>query len=62
MAGNISKNARRQGAEALMSKWGGKIVMRTVFENGKMKHFAQCEKTGNTARRPKELMGLNRHS
>jgi len=54
--GKISKNARRNKQEDLISKWGGKIIMRTVFENGKMKHFAQCEKTGNTARRPKDMM------
>lgn len=57
MAGNISKNARRGGAEELVSKWGGKIIMRTVFENGKIKHFAECQETKNTARRPKDLMG-----
>jgi len=52
----ISKNARREGAQELLSKWGGKIRMKSVFENGKMKHVAVCEKTGNTARRPSELM------
>lgn len=56
MAGKISKNARREGAKQLTSRWGGEIIMRSVFENGKMKHFAQCEETGKTARRPKELM------
>jgi len=52
MAGKISKNARREGAQELMSRWGGKIVMKSVFENGKMRHFAVCEKTGNQGRRP----------
>ena len=57
MAGNISKNARRQKIDAkLISKWGGEIKMHTVFENGKMKHLAKCEKSGNTARKPKDLM------
>jgi len=56
MAGNISKNARRQRAAALMSKWGGEIKMHTIMENGKIKHYAKCEKSGNIARRPKELM------
>lgn len=56
MAG-ISKNARRGKVDnTLYSKWGGKIIMRTVFENGKIKHFAQCDKTGNSARKPKQLM------
>ena len=27
-----------------------------VFENGKLRHVAYCEKTGNTARKPKDLM------
>jgi hypothetical protein len=52
----ISKNARRVASQELISRWGGKIVLKSVFEGGKMKHFAVCEKTGNTARRPKDLM------
>ena len=57
MAKNISKNARRgKITETLKSRWGGDIKMRTVFENGKMRHFAECSATGNTARKPKELM------
>lgn len=57
MAGKaISKNARRGEAVSLLSRWGGKIVMKSVFENGKMRHFAVCDKTGNQARRPKDLM------
>jgi hypothetical protein len=55
MAANISKNARREGAHELTSKWGGKIIMKSVFEKGKIRHYALCEKTGNQARRPKEL-------
>ena len=55
-AGNISKNARREGAQQLTSRWGGKIIMKSVFENGKMRHFAVCEKTGNTGRKPRDLM------
>ncbi len=52
----VSKNARREGAKEVLSRWGGKIIMRSVFENGKMKHFAVCEKTGTQARKPSELM------
>ena len=52
----ISKNARRQDAHELMSRWGGKIVMRSSFENGRLRHYALCEKSGNRARRPRELM------
>ncbi|WP_169714737.1 hypothetical protein [Spirochaeta cellobiosiphila] len=56
MAGPVSKNARREGAQELMSRWGGKIIMRSVFENGKIRHFAECSKTKNTARKPRMLM------
>jgi hypothetical protein len=56
MAGAISKNARREGVQELISRWGGKIVMKSVFKNGKLKHIAVCETSGNTARRPKDLM------
>lgn len=52
----VSKNARREGAKELLSRWGGKIVMKSVFENGKIRHYAVCEKTGNQARKPSELM------
>ncbi len=56
MAGAVSKNARRAGTKTLLSRWGGAIKMRSVFENGKLRHEAYCEKTGNTARKPKDLM------
>ena len=53
MAGNVSKNAHREGAKVLTSRWGGAIKMKSVFENGKLRHIAYCEKTGNTARKPR---------
>jgi hypothetical protein len=56
MAQKVSKNVRRSGAQTLVSRWGGEIKMRSVFKDGKLNHYAICEKTGNTARRPKELM------
>jgi hypothetical protein len=56
MAGNVSKNARRGAAKEMTSRWGGTIKMRSVFENGKLRHMAYCEKSGNTARKPKDLM------
>ena len=52
----ISKNVRREGAQELTSRWGGKIVMKSVFDKGKLRHFAVCEKTGNQARKPRDLM------
>jgi hypothetical protein len=30
MAGNVSKNARREGAKVMMSRWGGPIKMKAV--------------------------------
>ena len=56
MAGAISKNARREGAKVLISRWGGEIKTKSIFENGKLHHIAYCVKTGNTARKPKYLM------
>ncbi|NLA92842.1 MAG: hypothetical protein GX842_05335 [Spirochaetales bacterium] len=58
MSAGISKNSRRlgQNEKGLMSRWGGVIKMKSVFENGKLKHVAYCEKSGNTARKPKDLM------
>ena len=52
----VSKNARRDGEKILTSRWGGQIKTKTVFENGKIHNFAVCTKTGNTARKPKDLM------
>ncbi len=54
--GGVSKNAKREGAKVLKSRWGGDIMMKSVFENGRLRHVAYCSKTGNTARKPKELM------
>ena len=56
MAGRISKNARREGAQTLTSKWGGNIKMKSVFKDGKLRHVAVYEKSSNTARKPKDLM------
>ena len=56
MAGNVSKNAKARSSHVLTSRWGGTIKMKSVFENGKLRHVAVCEKTGNTARKPKDLM------
>ena len=48
--------ARREGEKILTSRWGGQIKTKSVFENGKLHHIAYCVKTGNTARKPKDLM------
>jgi len=57
MAKIISKNTRRGAKDNnLYSRWGGVIKMRTIFKDGKLRHSAYCEKSGNTARKPKDLM------
>jgi len=40
----------------LISRWGGKIIMRSSVENGRLRHFAECLKTGKAARKPGMLM------
>ncbi len=52
----VSKNARRVGEKELTSRWGGKIVMKGLFKNGRLTYYATCEKSGNKARRPRDLM------
>jgi len=56
MAGKVSKNAQRSGAQVFTSRWGGKIIMKSKFENGKIKHYAECEKSKKIGRKPKDLM------
>jgi len=57
MAKTVSKNSRKESkTQRHISMWGGDIVMHTIMENGKLRHYAQCSKTGNTARKPKDLM------
>jgi len=57
MAKAVSKNSRNASkTQVLTSRWGGTITTHTVFENGKMRHYARCEKTGNEAAKPKDLM------
>ncbi len=52
----ISKNARRTATVEMVSRWGGKISMKSIFRNGRLLHFAVCEKTSKRARRPRDLM------
>ncbi|WKC87853.1 hypothetical protein [Borreliella japonica] len=51
----ISKNAQRGGSKELISRWGGKILMKSKFENGKIKHYAECQTSKNIARKPRDL-------
>ncbi|AGT27155.1 hypothetical protein CDQ96_00780 [Borrelia miyamotoi] len=51
----ISKNAQRSGSKELLSRWGGKIIMKSKVENGKIRHYAECQISKNIARKPKDL-------
>lgn len=33
----------------------GEVCMHTIFENGKVRHYAECKDCGATSRKPKEL-------
>lgn len=56
MRNTLSKNAQRQGAHKLTSRWGGNIDMHSMFKDGKIHHYAECSKTHNRARKPGMLM------
>ena len=58
MSKGTSKNSTRGKKEntKFISKWGGEILIKRVFKDGKMKTIAECQKTGNIARRPRDLM------
>jgi len=40
----ISKNARKNVKKQVYycSSCGGEVIMKSVFKNGKLKHYAQC--------------------
>jgi len=42
--------------DLLICKCGGEIKMRTIAPNSKISHFAECQKCGATAKKPKFLM------
>jgi hypothetical protein len=53
-----SKNARTTSATQKFfcpAPCGGEIKMKTVFENGKVKNFAECEKCKRLERRPSDF-------
>ncbi len=55
MAGT-SKNARVAiGTQKFICPCGGEVKMRFVFTNGRMKHFASCEKCKREERRPRDF-------
>ena len=52
----LSKNARRGvGTQKFFCSCGGEVKMKTIFENGKLRNKAECNKCGRTERRPKNF-------
>ncbi len=56
MAG-ASKNSRTTVAtqKFICPDCGGEIIMKTMFENGRLRNFAECSKCKRTERRPKDF-------
>lgn len=55
MAGS-SKNSRTTVTTHKFScSCGGEVVMKTLFENGRLKNVAECEKCKRVERRPKDF-------
>jgi hypothetical protein len=51
-----SKNSRTTSAtQKFFCSCGGEIKMKTVFEDGKVKHVAECEKCKRLERRPSDF-------
>ena len=51
-----SKNARTSSTtQKFFCSCGGEVKMKTLFENGKVKNFAECEKCKRTERRPSDF-------
>jgi hypothetical protein len=52
----VSKNARTTiTTHKFLCSCGGEIHMKTLFENGRLKNVAECEKCKRTERRPKDF-------
>jgi hypothetical protein len=53
----VSKNSRTSSAtQRFFCPCGGEIKMKTLFENGKVKNLAECEKCKRTERRPRDFV------
>lgn len=52
----VSKNARTGSAtQKFFCTCGGEVKMKTLFEGGKLKNLAECEKCKRTERRPSDF-------
>jgi hypothetical protein len=51
-----SKNSRTSSAtQKFFCPCGGEVKMKTLFENGKVKNMAECEKCKRVERRPSDF-------
>ncbi|MDR0497352.1 MAG: hypothetical protein LBH42_07040 [Treponema sp.] len=51
-----SKNSRTSSAtQKFMCSCGGEVKMKTIFEHGKVKNQAECEKCKRVERRPSDF-------
>jgi hypothetical protein len=54
--GGASKNSRTSvTTHKFFCPCGGEVVMKTLFESGKLKNVAECAKCKRTERRPKDF-------
>jgi transcription elongation factor Elf1 len=55
--GQASKNARTSSTtqKFFCPTCGGEVKMKTLFESGKFKNIAECEKCKRTERRPSDF-------
>ena len=54
--GQASKNSRTSSStQKFFCSCGGEVKMKTLFENGKIKNHAECEKCKQIARRPSDF-------
>jgi len=52
----VSKNARTSSStHKFLCSCGGEVKMKMIFENGKVKNVAECEKCKRTERRPSDF-------
>ena len=54
--GQASKNARTSSTtQKSFCSCGGEVKMKTLFENGKIKNHAECDKCKHIERRPSDF-------
>lgn len=54
--GGASKNARTSvSSQKFLCSCGGEVIMKTMFESGKLKNIAECTKCKRVERRPKDF-------